>query len=129
MINNDLNLAHDIAIKVEKFVREVVIPYERDPRRDHHNCPTEELAVELREKAREAGVLAPHILPDGTHLSQRGTAQVLIKTGLSPLGPLACQTAAPDEGNMYLLGQVGSDFIKQKFLKPLVEGNARSAFL
>lgn len=128
MMIDDLNLAHEIAIKVEKFVREVVIPYERDPRRDHHNCPTEELVVELREKAREAGVLTPHILPDGTHLSQRGTAQVLIKTGLSPLGPLACQTAAPDEGNMYLLGQVGSNFIKQKFLKPLVEGNVRSAF-
>ena len=128
MMIDDLNLAHEIAIKVEKFVREVVIPYERDPRRDHHNCPTEELVVELRDKAREAGVLTPHILPDGTHLSQRGTAQVLIKTGLSPLGPLACQTAAPDEGNMYLLGQVGSDFIKQKFLKPLVEGNVRSAF-
>ncbi|WP_288408396.1 acyl-CoA dehydrogenase family protein [Acinetobacter soli] len=128
MMIDDLNLAHEIAIKVEKFVREVVIPYERDPRRDHHNCPTEELVVELRGKAREAGVLTPHILPDGTHLSQRGTAQILIKTGLSPLGPLACQTAAPDEGNMYLLGQVGSDFIKQKFLKPLVEGNVRSAF-
>lgn len=128
MMIDDLNLAHEIAIKVEKFVREVVIPYERDPRRDHHNCPTEELVVELRDKAREAGVLTPHILPDGTHLSQRGTAQVLIKTGLSPLGPLACHTAAPDEGNMYLLGQVGSDFIKQKFLKPLVEGNVRSAF-
>lgn len=128
MMIDDLNLAHEIAIKVEKFVREVVIPYERDPRRDHHNCPTEELVVELRDKAREAGVLTPHILPDGTHLSQRGTAQVLIKTGLSPLGPLACQTAAPDEGNMYLLCQVGSDFIKQKFLKPLVEGNVRSAF-
>lgn len=128
MMIDDLNLAHEIAIKVEKFVREVVIPYERDPRRDHHNCPTEELVVELRDKAREAGVLTPHILPDGTHLSQRGTAQVLIKTGLSPLGPLACHTAAPDEGNMYLLGQVGSDFIKQKFLEPLVEGNVRSAF-
>lgn len=128
MMIDDLNLAHEIAINVEKFVREVVIPYERDPRRDHHNCPTEELVVELRDKAREAGVLTPHILPDGTHLSQRGTAQVLIKTGLSPLGPLACHTAAPDEGNMYLLGQVGSDFIKQKFLKPLVEGNVRSAF-
>lgn len=128
MMIDDLNLAHEIAIKVEKFVREVVIPYERDPRRDYHNCPTEELVVELRGKAREAGVLTPHILPDGTHLSQRGTAQVLIKTGLSPLGPLACHTAAPDEGNMYLLGQVGSDFIKQKFLKPLVEGNVRSAF-
>lgn len=128
MMIDDLNLAHEIAIKVEKFVREVVIPYERDPRRDHHNCPTEELVVELRGKAREAGVLTPHILPGGTHLSQRGTAQVLIKTGLSPLGPLACHTAAPDEGNMYLLGQVGSDFIKQKFLEPLVEGNVRSAF-
>lgn len=128
MMIDDLNLAHEIAIKVEKFVREVVIPYERDPRRDHHNCPTEELVVELRGKAREAGVLTPHILPDGTHLSQRGTAKVLIKTGLSPLGPLACHTAAPDEGNMYLLGQVGSDFIKQKFLEPLVEGNVRSAF-
>ncbi|WP_288386022.1 acyl-CoA dehydrogenase [uncultured Acinetobacter sp.] len=128
MMIDDLNLAHEIAIKVEKFVREVVIPYERDPRRDHHNCPTEELVVELRGKAREAGVLTPHILPDGTHLSQRGTAQVLIKTGLSPLGPLACHTAAPDEGNMYLLGQVGSDFIKQKFLEPLVEGSVRSAF-
>lgn len=128
MMIDDLNLAHEIAIKVEKFVREVVIPYERDPRRDHHNCPTEELVVELRGKAREAGVLTPHILPDGTHLSQRGTAQVLIKTGLSPLGPLACHTAAPDEGNMYLLGQVGSDFIKQKFLEPLVEGNVSSAF-
>ena len=128
MINDDLKLADEIATQVEQFVRDVVIPYERDPRRDHHNCPTEELIVELREKARAAGVLTPHILSDGSHLSQRGTARVLIKTGLSPMGPLACQTAAPDEGNMYLLGQVGSDFIKQKFLEPLVEGHARSAF-
>jgi hypothetical protein len=28
--------------------------------------------------------------------------------GLSPLGPLAVNTMAPDEGNMYLLGKVGS---------------------
>jgi len=30
----------------------------------------------------------------------------LIKTGLSPLPPLACNTMAPDEGNMYLLNKV-----------------------
>jgi len=30
-------------------------------------------------------------------------AFVLQKTGLSPLGALACNTAAADEGNMYLL--------------------------
>jgi acyl-CoA dehydrogenase len=53
-------------------------------------------------------VLTPHILPDGSHLTQRETAVVLIRRGLSPLGPLACNTIAPDEGNMYLLGKVGS---------------------
>jgi acyl-CoA dehydrogenase len=118
----------EIAERVERFVRDVVAPFERDPRRDHHDCPTEELVAELREKARAAGVLTPHILPDGSHLSQRETAIVLAKSGLSPLGPLACNTAAPDEGNMYLLGKVGSPEIKQRFLKPLVEGRARSAF-
>ena len=118
----------EIAAKVESFVREVVTAYERDPRRDHHDCPTDELVTELRDKARAAGVLTPHILSDGTHLNQRETAIVLARTGLSPLGPLACNTAAPDEGNMYLLGKVGSPEIKERFLKPLVEGQTRSAF-
>ncbi|MBV8239067.1 MAG: acyl-CoA dehydrogenase family protein [Sphingomonas sp.] len=118
----------EIADRVERFVREVIVPYERDPRRDHHDAPTDELVTEMREKARAAGVLTPHILPDGRHLSQRETAIVLERSGLSPLGPLACNTAAPDEGNMYLLGKVGSPEIKERFLKPLVEGRARSAF-
>ena len=121
-------LTADIAAKVEAFVRDVVAPFESDPRRDHHGSPTDELVVELKEKARAAGVLTPHILADGRHLSQRETAIVLEKTGLSPLGPLACNTAAPDEGNMYLLGKVGSDELRQRFLKPMVEGRARSAF-
>ncbi len=118
----------EIAAKVEAFVRDVVVAYERDPRRDHHDAPTDELVAELKQKARAADVLTPHILPDGRHLSQRETAIVLEKTGLSPLGPLACNTAAPDEGNMYLLGKVGSSEIKERFLRPLIEGRARSAF-
>jgi acyl-CoA dehydrogenase len=120
--------ALEIAAQVEDFVRGVVVPYEKDPRRDHHDAPTDELVFELREKARAAGVLTPHILPDGRHLSQRETAAVLIRTGLSPLGPLACNTASPDEGNMYLLGKVASPDMKERFLKPLIEGRARSAF-
>ncbi len=76
-------------------MREVVAPYEQDSRRDHHNCPTDELVHEMREKARVAGVMTPHVLPDGSHLTQVETAYVLIRTGLSPLGPLACNTAAP----------------------------------
>ena len=117
-----------IASKVETFVREVVVPYEQDPRRDHHGAPTDELVFEMKDKARAAGVLSPHILADGGHLTQRETAIVLIRSGLSPLGPLACNTNAPDEGNMYLLGKVGSPEIQERFLRPLVEGRARSAF-
>lgn len=117
-----------IADKVERFVRDVVVPYEKDPRRDHHGAPLDELVYEMRGKAREAGVLTPHILGDGDHLTQRETATVLIKSGLSPLGPLACNTMAPDEGNMYLLGKVGSQHLKDRFLEQLVAGRARSAF-
>ena len=123
-----MDKALEIAERVERFVRDVVAPYERDTRRDHHDCPTDEMVEELKEKARAAGVLTPHILADGSHLSQRETAIVLTRTGLSPLGPLACNTAAPDEGNMYLLGKAGSTGIKARFLEPLVQGRCRSAF-
>ncbi len=121
--------AKEIAGKVENFVREVIVPFESDPRRDHHGAPTDDLVSEMRRKARDAGVLTPHILPDGEHLTQRETATVLIQSGLSPLGPLACNTNAPDEGNIFLLGKVGSDAIKNRFLKPMIAGDARSAFL
>ncbi|WP_035026880.1 acyl-CoA dehydrogenase family protein [Gemmobacter nectariphilus] len=119
--------ALDLADKVEAFVRTVVVPYEKDPRRTSHG-PTDEMVQELRGLARAAGVLTPHILPDGSHLTQRETAAVLIRSGLSPLGPLACNTAAPDEGNMYLLGHVGSPELKKRFLAPMVSGEKRSAF-
>ena len=120
--------AADLAKKVESFGREVVIPYEQDPRRDHHGAPLDELVWEMRDKARAAGVMTPHIRSDGSHLSQRETAVVLIRSGLSPLGPVACNTAAPDEGNMYLLGHVASHDQKARFLAKLHTGNARSAF-
>ena len=121
--------AQDIATKVEAFVRQVVIPYEMDARIETHgHGPPEGLVAELRALARAAGVLTPHILPDGSHLTQRETAIVLKPSGLSPLGPVAVNTMAPDEGNMYLIGKVGSPELKERFLKPLVAGTARSAF-
>ncbi|MCZ8316815.1 acyl-CoA dehydrogenase family protein [Phreatobacter sp.] len=119
--------AKAIGAKVEAFVRKIIVPYETDSRLGPHG-PSEDMVVEMREKARAAGVLTPHILDDGDHLSQAETAYVLIRYGLSPLGPTAVNTAAPDEGNMYLLGKVGSEAQKERFLKPLVEGRARSAF-
>jgi len=120
--------AQAIAARVEAFVRETVFPYEKDPRATRHG-PTEELLVEMRAKARAAGVMTPHILSDGSHLNQRETAIVLKKSGLSPLGPVAVNTMAPDEGNMYLIAKIGSPAIKRRFLDQLVAGEARSAFL
>ncbi len=119
--------ALEIADKVETFVREKIFAYEKDPRCEDHG-PTDELVQEMRALAREAGVLTPHIREDGSHLTHLETALVLRKSGLSPLGPLAVNTFAPDEGNMYLLGKCASPEQKDHFLKPLVEGTTRSAF-
>ncbi len=120
--------ATEIAGRVEAFVRDVVAPYEKDSRCGAHG-PEESLVQELRALARRAGVLTPHVLDDGGHLTQRETAIVLKPSGLSPLGPIAVNTAAPDEGNIYLLSRVASDEQKRRFLAPLVSGQARSAFL
>ena len=119
--------AATLAAKVEAFVRETIIPYEKDPRQDAHG-PTEELVAEMREKARAAGLMTPHILPGGGHLTHRETALVLKKSGLSILGPTALNTAAPDEGNMYLIGKVGTAEQQAHFLAPMHRGEARSAF-
>src|SRR5260370_18177163 len=113
-----------IASRVECFVRGTVVPYETDRRRGLHG-PSEELVRELRAKAKAAGVLSPHILPDGSHLTQLETAMVLKRSGLSPLGPVAVNTAAPDEGNMYLLGKIGTKQQQEHFLAPLVAGGPR----
>ena len=117
----------ELAARVEAFVRETIAPFEHDPRLTSHG-PSEDLVRDLRALARDAGLMTPHILPDGQHLTQRETALVLTKSGLSPLGPVALNTAAPDEGTMYLLGKIASEGQKARFLEPLVAGDARSAF-
>ena len=49
-----------IAERVEAFVRGVVMPFEGDPRCTSHG-PSEDLVRELRDKAREAGVMTPQL--------------------------------------------------------------------
>ena len=119
--------ARELAQRVEHFVRQQVVPYERDVRWGAHG-PSDELVRELRSKARAAGLMTPHILADGSHLSHRETALVLRASGLSPLGPVALNVAAPDEGNMFLLGCIATEEQKRRFLEPLLAGRARSAF-
>jgi acyl-CoA dehydrogenase len=119
--------SQQLADRVEIFVREVVTGYERDPRNGPHG-PSAGLVAELRRLARDAGLMTPHVLPNGEHLSQRETAAVLMRSGLSPLGPVAVNTMAPDEGNMFLLGKVATSEQKQHYLEKLISGDARSAF-
>jgi acyl-CoA dehydrogenase len=123
-----MEAARELAAKVERFVRDVVVSHEGVYEHDDHG-PTDAQIAALKDKARAAGLLTPHVRPDGGHLTQRETAIVLRASGLSPLGPLALNTAAPDEGNMYLLGRIGTDQQKQRFLARMLDGRARSAFL
>ena len=114
--------------RIDAFIRDVVIPFEQDPRYGGHG-PHESLVRELRQQARAAGLLTPQYLPDGGMLDHRDMAPLFRAAGRSPLGPLALNIMAPDEGNMYLLEKVASEPQKARFLAPLRAGEIRSAFL
>jgi acyl-CoA dehydrogenase len=82
------------------------------------------------QKARAAGLLSPHGPKEfgGLGLDHRGNAVVFEAAGWSPLGPLALNIQAPDEGNTNLLERVASPAQKQKWLAPLVRGEIRTVF-
>ena len=116
--------------KVAAFIRDVVIPYEGDPRVGRHG-PSDELARELKAHARAAGLLSPHVgeALGGLGLNHREIATVFRAAGYSLLGPVALNIMAPDEGNMALLEKVASPEQQARFLRPLAAGETRSAFL
>ena len=116
--------------RVDCFVRETVIPFEKDKRNGAHG-PEEDLVRELRSAARDAGLIAPHMpLNDGGKvMSYRELGLLLRASGYSMLGPVAMNLAAPDEGNMHLLDQIATEAQKEEYLIPLARGEMRSAFL
>jgi acyl-CoA dehydrogenase len=115
--------------KVETFIADEIVPLERDPRQGPHG-PEESLRLEMVAKARAAGLLSPHGPKEygGLGLDHRGMAVVFEAAGWSPLGPLALNIQAPDEGNTNLLERVASSAQKQKWLAPLVRGEIRTVF-
>lgn len=120
----------ELEARTQKFIRESVIPLERDPRLTRRG-PDESLRRELQDKARAVGLLAPQVGVEwgGYGLTHGQMAPVLRAAGYSLLGPLAMNCMAPDEGNMHLLAKVANPEQQQRFLKPLVAGECRSAFL
>lgn len=115
--------------RVLEFVRTRVVPYENDPRNTPHG-PTDALRVELQALARQAGLLSPQVARKygGMALTHRQRASVFEAAGHSPLGPIALNCAAPDEGNMHLLEAVASQGQQERFLAPLAQGECRSCF-
>jgi alkylation response protein AidB-like acyl-CoA dehydrogenase len=119
----------DLQARIRAFIANDVIPLESDPRRTRHG-PTEALRQTLIERARNAGLLAPHVAREygGLGLSHVGRAIAFEEAGYSPLGPVAMNVAAPDEGNMHLLEAVATPAQKARWLAPLAAGALRSCF-
>ena len=115
--------------KVRAFIREQIIPYEKDSRQDSHG-PHEELRKELIEKARSEGLLTPHASKElgGLGLTHVEKAIVFVESGYSTLGPTAMNIHAPDEGNIHLMEVAANAEQKERWLKPLVQGKIRSCF-
>lgn len=100
----------DLQQRTQRFVAEQVIPLENDPRQDHHG-PSEALRRELAERTREADLLTPHASRElgGLGLSHVAKAIVFEEAGYSPLGPIALNIAAPNEGNIHLMEVVANE--------------------
>ena len=86
---------------------------------------------ELKAEARSRGLwnlfLAHHA--DGAGLSNLQYAPLAEITGHSPwIAPEALNCAAPDTGNMELLAEFGRAEQQQRWLRPLLDGEIRSAF-
>jgi acyl-CoA dehydrogenase len=89
-----------------------------------------ELLNGAKEKAREAG-LWNFFLPNaetGEGLSNLDYAYIAAELGKNPLASETLNCSAPDTGNMEVLERVGTPEQKEKWLKPLLAGEIRSAF-
>ena len=89
-----------------------------------------EIIEETKQKAREAG-LWNFFLPDaetGEGLKNLDYAYIAAELGKNPLASQSMNCAAPDTGNMEVLERVGTPEQKEAWLKPLLNGEIRSAF-
>jgi acyl-CoA dehydrogenase len=120
--------------RLSAFLDEHIHPaetvYERQLREsgDPHHQPA--IMEELKLRAREAG-LWNMFLPDpddGAGLSNADYAPLAEMLGHSPIASEACNCSAPDTGNMEVLHQFGSEEQKDRWLRPLLDGEIRSAF-
>jgi acyl-CoA dehydrogenase len=127
--------AEELRKRLEAFMDECVYPNEAiyheqiaesgDP---HVHAP---VLDELKLEARERGLwnlFLPHETEWTDGLSNLDYAPLAEITGRSLLAPEALNCSAPDTGNMELLTMFGSEGQKERWLRPLLEGEIRSCF-
>jgi alkylation response protein AidB-like acyl-CoA dehydrogenase len=113
---------------VRAFMVEHVYPNEAALEREDDAADL--LVAELRARAKDAGIWAPHLPPEagGTGSGFIEYALLNEEIGRSMWAQLVFNCQAPDAGNGEILHLFGTEEQKERFLRPLVEGTARSFF-
>jgi acyl-CoA dehydrogenase len=121
----------DLRARIAAFVERELIPLESDRGSfdAHENIPLD-LLERIRGKARAEGLWCLQLKPEngGRGLGKIGMAVCYEAMNRSIFGPVAFNSAAPDDGNMMLLEAIGTPAQKERWLKPIAEGRVRSAF-
>ena len=122
----------DFRSRIARFVEDRVLPLEADPASyDAHENIRLDLADALRAEARAQGLWCIQLKPEtgGQGLGRMGMAVCYEAMNRSIFGPVVFNSAAPDDGNMMVLEQAATPAQKERWLKPLVDGKVRSAFV
>ncbi|MEQ6389178.1 acyl-CoA dehydrogenase [Bacillaceae bacterium S4-13-58] len=120
---------------LERFMEEVIFPnekvYKEQLNQSNHRFERiPPVMEEMKRKAKEQG-LWNLFLPDekyGVGLTNLEYAPLCEIMGKSFLAPEVFNCNAPDTGNMEVLARYGTEAQKERWLKPLLEGEIRSAF-
>ena len=123
----------EFQVQLKAFMAENIYPNEARYYREAEQLgPWQEYPVveELKPRARAAG-LWNLFLPESEHgagLTNLEYAPLCEVMGRSLLAPEVFNCAAPDTGNMEVLARYGTAEQKERWLKPLLAGEIRSAF-
>jgi acyl-CoA dehydrogenase len=115
--------------KVRAFVDAHVIPAEAAIIAEDKERRASTLCA-LQARAKADGLWTPHLPRDlgGQGLGIMGMCVLFREMGRSPVGAKVFNCDAPDQGNMDLLLNAGSEAIKERWLGPLAAGQITSAF-
>jgi alkylation response protein AidB-like acyl-CoA dehydrogenase len=110
------------------FIEEHVLPAEEELLRE--DDAAQELLADLRSRAKADGLWAPHLPPEagGTGRGFLAYAHLNEEIGRVTWAQYVFNCQAPDAGNGEILHMFGSDEQKERWLKPLVDGETRSFF-